>query len=591
MRTRILYDLALANWKAAVVSWSAFLMGGVSFLFGVASAFSLIPHASALSAVVGIVSGVFLFVLGIYSFLLPLCYRPVLSRILSLWWMGYFFWHIFLFGGGMLYAFILFSATFSGLSFLLLSFGEGILWHVVLFLFEGILLVIGHGINITYAMMGYQVAIAVLFGVYSAILDASRELLENRLYYHPVTGLANRNYLIDVLQQKGAFWLMIVNVSSFNEFNDLFGYKVGDSILSQIALRLRSLETKYQNILLCHLHSDEFAVVGLQQWDRNLIVSLCEEMYVLLGEKPLTLPSLPPIRLHFHIGVSDRRENLLGTADMAFRYAVSQGKLYAIYDDSMYVAKSYEHNIQATLLLQDALANDRIVPFFQPIVNLKTGKIEKYECLARIVDRSGRVYEPKFFLAIAQRNQLGAAITRTMVKKCFDVFARMDAEFSVNLSYQDLIDPETLTFIYLQLSSCPEVAIRCIFEIVEETAIQDFHVVEDFITKVKQFGAKVALDDFGSGYSNFEYLVKLPFDYIKIDGTLIERLPDDPRYQAVVENIINFSRKIGSQTVAEFVSSEVIHDEVKKHNFNYGQGYYYGQPNQYPLSSKYKRFS
>ncbi|URA11086.1 EAL domain-containing protein [Thermospira aquatica] len=590
MRRKLLYDLALSNWKTTIVSWIAFLMAGASFLFGLAFAFSLIPQASPINAAVGIISGISLFILGMFSILLTNNYQLIVSRLMLLWWTAYFFWHIFLFREGMEGAFLLFFAALSGLLFLLLPFVEGIFWHVGFFLVEGLLLLRRDHGHSTFLMM-YQVGIAVFFGIYAWILDVSRRLLENRLYYDSVTGLFNRNYLLGILQQKKGFWLMIINVSNFKEFNDLFGYKLGDSILSQIALRLRSLETKYQNILLCHLHSDEFAIVGLQAWDRNLLSSLCEEIYVLLGEKPLSLRSLPPLRLHFHIGVSDRRDNLLGTADMAFRYAVSQGKLCALYEDKMYVAKSYEHNIRATLLLQDALDNDRIVPFFQPIVNLKTGKIEKYECLARIVDRGGRIYEPNFFLAIAQRNQLATAITRIMVKKCFDVFSKIDTEFSLNLSYQDLIDAETLVFIYSKLSSAPEVATRCIFEIVEETAIQDFRVVEEFITRVKEFGAKVALDDFGSGYSNFEYLVKLPFDYIKIDGILIERLPDDVRYQAVVTNIINFSRKIGSQTVAEFVSSEAIHEEIKKHDFNYGQGYYYGKPSQYPISSKDKYFS
>ncbi|MCX7882701.1 MAG: EAL domain-containing protein [Brevinematales bacterium] len=591
MKEKTVIDFALHTWTASIVSWLATLMGVTSLVFGIGAILSLVPESSLGMGIVGVVCGVLFLALAIYSFVRPNRYHPLFSRALLLVWTAYYLWHIFLFDNNFPYHALVFFATFSGLAFLLFHMREGILWHIGLFVGEGIIFLFTHSPFFNRGMVVFQLTISMLFALFAWLLGISRSLLVQRLYFHPVTHLANRNYLIDLLQQDTLSWLMILNISNFKEFNDLFGFKIGDRILSEIASRLRTLGEKYRHLLICHLHSDEFAIIGQEKWDRTLLQGLCEELYCLLAEKPLSLPSLPPIRLTFHAGISDRKDNLLGTADMAFRYAVNQGKFYAFYEESMFVVKAYEHNIQATLLLQDAIENNRIVPFFQPIVNLETGKIEKYECLARIVDRNGRTYEPKFFLSIAQRNQLYAAITRTMVKKCFDIFSKIDSDFSLNLSYQDLVDPETLTVIFSELSTHPEVASRCIFEIVEEMAIQDFHVVEEFIHRVKQYGARIALDDFGSGYSNFEYLVKLPFDYIKIDGTLIERLPEDPRYQAVVDNIVNFSKQVGSKTVAEFVSSEDVHVHIKKSRINYGQGYYYGKPENYPASSKDRHFS
>ncbi|NPV39285.1 MAG: EAL domain-containing protein [Brevinematales bacterium] len=591
MKEKTIIDLALRSWIVAIVSWTSTLMGLLSLFFGIGALFSLFPQSSIPMGLVGIISGILLLSLGWYSFLKPHRYQVFFSRLILLFWTSYFLWHIFMFDGGFPYHALVFFATFSALAFLLFGLKEGILWHIGLFVVESLIYFLTHTSFFSHGMAFFQITLSALFCTFAWLLGVSRSLLVQRFYFHPVTNLANRNYLIDFLQQKPVSWLMILNISNFKEFNDLFGYRIGDRILSEIASRLRLFGEKYRSLLICHLHSDEFAIAGEEKWDRSFLQSFCEELFVSVAEKPPSLPSLPPIRLLFHAGISDHRENLLGTADMAFRYAVAQGKFYAFYDESMYVIKSYEHNIQATLLLQDAIENNRIVPFFQPIVNLETGKIEKYECLARIVDRNGKTYEPKFFLFIAQRNQLYGAITRTMVKKCFEIFSKIDEDFSLNLSYQDLVDPDTLATIFSELATHPEVAVRCIFEIVEEMAIQDFHIVEEFIHQVKRYGARVALDDFGSGYSNFEYLVKLPFDYIKIDGTLIERLPDDPRYQAVVENIVNFSKKIGSKTVAEFVSSEKIHQQIKKTHINYGQGYYYGKPEHFPASPRDRHFS
>ncbi|MFN4215997.1 MAG: EAL domain-containing protein [Brevinematales bacterium] len=591
MREKTIIDFALRSWIIAIVSWISILMGFLTLFFGIGSLLSLFPQSSTFMGITGILCSIVLFWIGWYSFFKPRRYHAFFSRLILLLWTSYFLWHILMFDGDFPYHALVFFATFSALAFLLLGLKEGIVWHCILFLIESLIFFFMHTNFFSRGMVFFQITTSTLFGIFAWLLDFSRSLLAQRLYLHPVTNLANRNYLIDFLQQTPVSWLMILNISNFKEFNDLFGYRIGDRILSEIASRLKLLGEKYRSLLICHLHSDEFAIAGQEKWNKSFLQNFCEEVFVFVAEKPLSLPSLPPIRLTLHAGISDHRENLLGTADMAFRYAVSQGKFYAFYDESMYVIKSYENNIQAALLLQDAIENNRIVPFFQPIVNLETGKIEKYECLVRIVDRNGKTYEPKFFLFVAQRNQLYSSITRTMIKKCFEIFSKIDEDFSINLSYQDLVDPDTLAVIFSELASHPEVSVRCIFEIVEEMAIQDFHIVEEFIHQVKRYGARVALDDFGSGYSNFEYLVKLPFDYIKIDGTLIERLPDDPRYQAVVENIVNFSKKIGSKTVAEFVSSEEIHHQIKKTHINYGQGYYYGKPEHFPASPRDRHFS
>jgi len=527
MRKTTVIDLALRSWMALITSWALVVLGVVSVGLGVASMLGMVSQASPARGLIGLVGGGVFLGLAVYSFFRPYRYLAILSRLVVLVWWGYAVWHLGMFQGGYVVYRQVFFGIFSAVTFLLLGLWEGVGWHVGWFVLQGVMSFLGMH-RVTPGEVVFQGVMGGLFGVFAWIQRESRFLVVQRLYFHPVTNLPNRNYLMDFLGQEPVAWLMILNISNFKEFNDLFGYRIGDRILSEVALRLQSIVENYRSLLVVHLHSDEFAIVGREKWDKGLMDGLCEQIYLALVEKPLVLPSLPSIRLTFHAGVSDQPKNLLGTADMAFRYAVNQGSFFAFYDDRMYVAKAYEQNIQATLLLQDALENNRIVPFFQPIVNLETGKIEKYECLARIVDRNGRTYEPKFFLFIAQRNQLYGMITSTMVKKCFAIFSKMDTDFSLNLSYQDLVDTDTVNLIFAELEAHPDVAMRCIFEIVEEMAIQDFQVVEDFIHRVKEYGVRVALDDFGSGYANLEYLVRLPFDYIKIDGRLIEKLPDDP---------------------------------------------------------------
>jgi EAL domain-containing protein (putative c-di-GMP-specific phosphodiesterase class I) len=121
-------------------------------------------------------------------------------------------------------------------------------------------------------------------------------------------------------------------------------------------------------------------------------------------------------------------------------------------------------------------------------------------------------------------------------------------------------------------------ASRIIFEILESEGIENYEEVAHFIDQVKALGAKISIDDFGTGYSNFENVLKLNVDYVKIDGSLIQGITGNSRHNIIVDSIVDFARKIGAQTIAEFVSDKAIYEAVIKHGIDYSQGYYTGKP-------------
>jgi EAL domain-containing protein (putative c-di-GMP-specific phosphodiesterase class I) len=116
------------------------------------------------------------------------------------------------------------------------------------------------------------------------------------------------------------------------------------------------------------------------------------------------------------------------------------------------------------------------------------------------------------------------------------------------------------------------------FEILESEGIENFVQIEHFIKQVKEYGATISIDDFGTGYSNFEYLMKLNFDYLKIDASMIKNIDKDKKSQLVTKTIVEFSRKMGVKTIAEFVSSKAIYTKVQELGIDYAQGYYLGEP-------------
>ncbi len=128
------------------------------------------------------------------------------------------------------------------------------------------------------------------------------------------------------------------------------------------------------------------------------------------------------------------------------------------------------------------------------------------------------------------------------------------------------------------LNEQPLIGKQLTFEILESEQIDNYELVCDFIQQVKMFGVKIAIDDFGSGFSNFEQITKMAVDYLKIDGSLIRELADNRESRLAVESIVDLATKLGVATIAEFVSSEEVYRAVKEIGVTYSQGYFFGKP-------------
>jgi len=240
----------------------------------------------------------------------------------------------------------------------------------------------------------------------------------------------------------------------------------------------------------------------------------------------------------------------------------------------------YAENIIWSKKISDAIKNDRIQPFFQPIISSNGNKkVSKYEALIRLIDEDDTVITPYHFMQISKTTKQYNKLTRIMLEKSFKIFKGTDDIFSINISMEDVTDIPTREFIYKMVKENIGCAKRLILEIVESEAIEDIDILSKFILYVKQYGVKIAIDDFGTGYSNFEYLTKLEPDFIKIDGSLIRNIDNDKKSLIIVETIIDFAKKVNSKTIAEFVHSKEIFNMVQNLGIDYLQGYYIGEPN------------
>ncbi|MDD2828077.1 MAG: EAL domain-containing protein [Sulfuricurvum sp.] len=403
----------------------------------------------------------------------------------------------------------------------------------------------------------------------------ARKQAEDHIYhlsnFDALTGLPNRQKLLLDMEQSQPNGCAIFNIDNFKELNDFFGITSGD-----ILLRVVGEWFKTMGFYPYRIGGDEFALLFYDDLTPEklhirmsaLIAALDEERFVVENET---------LDVRMSAGAAIGSHKLLTRADIALHTAKERKIPIAFYEESENVEKQYHTNIAMATTIRKALANGRILCHYQPIVNVITGEIDKYETLVRMTDDEGNTVMPMQFLPIAKKTKLYPRITKEVLHQACHLFSSRTEEFSINLSIDDIHDPSTVQDILATMTQT-DTSSRIVFEILESDGIENYGEVARFIDHVKKLGGKIAIDDFGTGYSNFEHILKLNVDYIKIDGSLIREIADNPRHQIIVETIIDFAQKMGAKTIAEFVSDEKIFQTIKRYGIDYSQGYYTGRP-------------
>ena len=418
------------------------------------------------------------------------------------------------------------------------------------------------------------------------IIQLMRELQAS--YTDALTGLPNRVRLLRDLKDRQDACLILLNLDRFKEINSLFGNECGDAVLLAMRKQVRSFVRTHSHPFgrspeLYRLSSDEFALLGpgvaesrVRTFASELTDFLCSQR-VIWQQQALSLDTSAGIAFQRERKDDAAPDRLLNQATIAVLQARDQMRQYLFYDQSQEVEKGYEKNIYWARRLKAAIETNALHPHFQPIHDNMQGTFTKYECLVRMEDPEHGVIAAGQFIEVANKLRLNRQITRIMVEKSFAAFATQPYEFSINLSYVDITDPETLALILEHLRGS-NVGERVIFEILESDGIGNYGDVLQFIDKVKAFGCRIAIDDFGTGYSNFSHLRKLNVDFIKIDGSLIRYLAQDHTAFLVTKGIVQFARSMGIKTVAEFVHSETVQERVVELGIDFSQGEYFGMP-------------
>lgn len=389
-----------------------------------------------------------------------------------------------------------------------------------------------------------------------------------------LTGLYNRFYLNERLKIEQNVSIALIDINRFHEINDFYGDKVGDNVIIALSKILKSkFKSRY---FLYHLSGDEFIILN-RNISREFFINDMIEVNSYLNSQTLKVNE-KSFYISTTISLSfDDNNNLLSSVHLAQTYAKQNGLNFNIYSLDNPLEKEYKENLSWANKIKKAILDDRIILYYQPLVDTKTQKIIKYEALVRMVGINGEIISPFFFLDKAKQSNQYTQITQIVVDKAFSMISANKIDCSINLTIEDIQSTEIKEYIYDKLNNF-DLCENITFEVVESEGIENFEEVTEFIKTIKSYGCTIAIDDFGTGYSNFEYLLKLNADIIKIDGSLIKEIDKNQDHYDIVKTIVSFAKIKNLKVVAEYVSSKSIYEKIKELDIDYSQGYYFSEP-------------
>nr|WP_246221610.1 bifunctional diguanylate cyclase/phosphodiesterase [Marichromatium bheemlicum] len=400
--------------------------------------------------------------------------------------------------------------------------------------------------------------------------------LNQRANYDSLTRLLSRQRLIYDIEHASSFNLAILDIDRFKEVNNFLGMNAGDDFLRSTATLLRQFFA-HQPYAIYRLNGDEFAIFDAQGDDLQTFEMHVQAFVERFGNKEQTVKG-ETITASISAGIaSSRHPSPIVAATTALKYAKLKRTKIATFQEDLPILKEYQQNLKTTRIIRKAITQDWIMPYFQPIQDVRTGRIGKYEALMRISDADGTIYAPAEFLAAAKRSGNYKELSASMIRKSVACFSATELILGLNLSIEDIEESDILTTLE-SLQQQYGIMNRLIFEITEQEGFSSPERIKAFIDQVKRLGARVAIDDFGSGYSNFETLIHLDIDFLKIDGSLIKNILTDPHAEVIVETIVDFARRLGIKTIAEFVSDEAIYQRITAMGVDFAQGYHIGKP-------------
>lgn len=423
------------------------------------------------------------------------------------------------------------------------------------------------------------------FNQMQAAVLLREKALTHRADHDPLTDLPNRNMLNKILEkliaQQQSFLILHLNLSRLNDVNDTLGRDVGDKIIKELASRLKLLYQKNDFKALAHIGADEFILLVENMNVDDTISQLTAELESTFNYQGISL--------HFQVRVggaaypehATNSKSLLQMADTALHSTKKQGKLVQIYHPDLDV-----NTVERLSLINDlkeAIPAGELELHFQPKMCLKTRKVTHAEALVRWKHPTLGMIPPDNFIHIAEQTGQIKALTRWVFTTALAQYNAwktqgIDLNIAVNISAENLKESDFHQFIYQAIIAANVPAKKITIEVTESSVVEDPEAAIKLLAEFKDYGMKISIDDYGTGYSSLAQLKQLPVHELKIDKSFIQDLENDEDDQIIVRSTIELAHNMGLHVVAEGIEDEFSLNWLSDNGCELAQGYYISRP-------------
>ncbi len=407
----------------------------------------------------------------------------------------------------------------------------------------------------------------------------------------PLTDLHNQRVFWEMLnyevmraqRHEYSFGLLVIDLDNFKSINDGFGHSFGDRYLQEVARSIR--EALRGGDMLARYGGDEFTVIlpetGLEQ-----ALEIAKRILRGMTQLDIKAPSGDPLENGLSIGTSiypehaSNSKDLFMFADNMMYKAKADGKNRVYVPTEYDVIDVFKDISDKSLLISKAIKEKRITPYFQPMLRLSDEGPAAVEVLSRIVLEDSSVMGAHEFIEIAESMGLIHKLDFVVMEKAFEQINRENYQglIFLNMSPRSLILSQFIPEVKKITANANIRPERVVFEITERDTVKNMTLLQKFVSELKSEGFLLAIDDFGSGFSSFQYLKHFPVDFVKIEGEFIANMVDDPKDSAVVRSIASLAHELNAKTIAEYVETAEVLEAVKEINITYAQGFHIRKP-------------
>jgi len=458
--------------------------------------------------------------------------------------------------------------------------------------------IIGIGLNVEFG--DDPVRSLVIEGVLSTLLNvigsvkAIYKYTKDLEYYatrDPLTDLFNQRVFWEILgketerakRHRSKFAVMLIDIDNFKVINNIYGHIFGDRFLAEIANIIK--KTFRVDDIVCRYESDAFGVIALES-DAEHAFSVANRLRRSINDFSLKAPDGTSVKATVSTGIvifpdhAETARELFTVVESMVEKAKATGKDKILVPTLEDIEGIFKGLGEKNIIITNAIEHKKIIPYFQPIMNTKTRKIEGYETLMRI-ELEDRVVTASEFIESASDIGLVSKMEYLLMEKVFEKVRGVGYEglIFLNISPKALIFSEYIPTVRGIVKRYGIDHSKIVFEITERDTVKNLRLIEKFVDELKSEGFKFAVDDFGSGFSSFQYIKHFPIDFVKLEGEFIRGLSTKGIVDRVIaESIATFCRGVNIKTIAEFVENENTLRAVEEMGIDFVQGYYIGRP-------------